>query len=219
MQLKNSIKIKKMDRRLAIKNLALGLGYTVATPTLFSLLSSCNEKVETWKPNYFTESQKHMITYLVDIILPASETPGGLDVNVPQFMDLMYNEYEKEESKSLFQRGALEFQKRFETSFTKDVLKGKKIEFEELFKSVFTLSEADTKKVLKNQKLRESTIEDGKKADYYMYKFLFSVRNYSLFGYFTSEKVGEEVLSYDPVPGEYKGCIPIEEVGNAWSLK
>lgn len=208
-----------MDRRLALKNLALGLGYTVATPTLFSLLSSCNEKTESWKPMFFNDSQKHMVEYLVDIILPASESPGGLDVNVPQFIDLMYSEYENEGNKSLFQKGAAEFQQRFETNFNKTVLKGDKAEFEELFKSIFILSEDDTVRVLNTQKLNEAAVEDNNKKDYYMYKFLFTVRNYSLFGYFTSEKVGEEVLSYDPVPGEYKGCVPVEEVGNAWSLK
>jgi len=39
-----------------------------------------------------------------------------------------------------------------------------------------------------------------------------------LFGYYTSEKVGEEILSYDPVPGVFQGCIPLSDVGNAWSL-
>ena len=27
--------------------------------------------------------------------------------------------------------------------------------------------------------------------------------------YFTSEKIGKEVLVYDPVPGDYHGCIPL----------
>ena len=36
--------------------------------------------------------------------------------------------------------------------------------------------------------------------------------------YFTSEKIGEEVLSYDPIPGRQEGCVPVEDVGNVWSL-
>jgi hypothetical protein len=35
-----------------------------------------------------------------------------------------------------------------------------------------------------------------------------------ILGYFTSEQVGRHVLHYDPVPGRYESCIPIEQVGN-----
>ncbi len=37
-------------------------------------------------------------------------------------------------------------------------------------------------------------------------------------GYFSSEIIGEEFLAYDPVPGEYIGDLPDEDVDKAWSL-
>jgi len=37
-------------------------------------------------------------------------------------------------------------------------------------------------------------------------------------GYFTSEKVGKEVLRFDPIPGSYQGCIPLEDVGRLWTI-
>lgn len=208
-----------MNRRLALKNITLGLGYAVATPTIFNILTSCNADVETWKPLYFTKEQKHMVTNLAAIILPASKIPGALDVNVPQFIDLMYNDIEKDVNKSFFQKGSLEFQSRFKEKFGKDILEGTKEEFQELFEVFFKLSEKETKQVIQSQRMKESAVKLEDKQAYYMYKFLFSIRRYTLFGYVTSEKIGEEILSYDPVPGEYRGCIPLEEVGNAWSLK
>jgi hypothetical protein len=30
--------------------------------------------------------------------------------------------------------------------------------------------------------------------------------------------VGKEVLNYDPVPGHYDGCVPLSDIGNAWTL-
>lgn len=36
-----------------------------------------------------------------------------------------------------------------------------------------------------------------------------------VFGFYTSEAAQQD-LQYDPVPGEYKGCLSVEEVGNAW---
>ncbi|MCK5677686.1 MAG: hypothetical protein KAH72_04355, partial [Flavobacteriaceae bacterium] len=89
---------------------------------------------------------------------------------------------------------------------------------QKLFSSYFDLSDEKTQEILKEQKLPIDELRNDKKDLYLMYKFLFSVRYYTLYGYYTSEKVGEEVLSYDPVPGVFKGCIPLKEIGNSWSL-
>lgn len=207
-----------MDRRKALKNLTYSIGYAVAAPTIFSMLSSCTSEVEGWKPLYFSEDQKHMVTHLVDIIMPVSETPGGLDVNVPQFMDLMYKDIEQEENQHSFQKGSAIFLEKFESNFNKKVNKAEKDEVQQLFESYFVLSEEETKRVLKTQKKKEKDISEAEKSEFYLYKFLFSVRYYSLFGYYTSKEIGTEVLNYDPVPGVYQGCIPLSDVGNAWSL-
>ena len=39
------------------------------------------------------------------------------------------------------------------------------------------------------------------------------IRSATVLGYFTSEQVGRNVLHYDPVPGRYDSCIPIDQVG------
>jgi hypothetical protein len=207
-----------MDRRLALKNLTLGLGYAVAAPTILNIFSSCKADIKTWNALFLSEKEQHMVTHLVDVIIPATNTPGGLDVNVPQFLDLMYQDIEKETNKKLFKSGAEIFALKFEEMFDKDILEGGKQEVEKLFSKYFDLSEEEEKRI---QILRKKPVHKVSRADseiYTMYKFLFSVRQYAIFGYCTSEKIGEEVLSYDPIPGEYKGCIPVEEVGNAWSL-
>jgi hypothetical protein len=44
------------------------------------------------------------------------------------------------------------------------------------------------------------------------------VREFALLGYYSSEQIGKEVLVFDPIPGGYKPCIPLSEVGNAWTI-
>ena len=39
------------------------------------------------------------------------------------------------------------------------------------------------------------------------------IRSATILGYFTSEQVGRNVLHYEPIPGRYEGCIPIDQVG------
>ena len=45
-------------------------------------------------------------------------------------------------------------------------------------------------------------------------RFFPLLREYTLLGYFTSERVGREVLHYDPVPGRWDPCVPLAEVGD-----
>lgn len=209
-----------MNRRTALKNLTMSLGYTVATPTIFSMLASCNAEAETWTPLFLSTEEKHMVTHLADIILPASNTPGALDVNVPQFLDLMYHDIEIKANQELFKKGAAMFSKKFSNKFDDEALNGNKEAFEKLLTTHFNLSDENTELILQQQNSPIEQFTEAELENYTLYKFLLSVRTYTLFGYFTSEKVGEEVLNYDPVPGSYVGCIPAENLPNQrdWSL-
>lgn len=210
-----------MDRRTALKNLSISLGYTVAAPTIFNILSSCTAEVDTWTTLFLSPEEKHMVTHLADIILPASDTPGALDVNVPQFLDMMYHEIEMKPKQELFKKGASIFASKFTKAFDSEITKGNKEQFEKLLASYFNISDEATEVVLKAQNRPIEKVDVSEMENYALYKFLISVKQYTLFGYFTSEKVGEEVLNYDPIPGAFIGCIPIEDVstnGRAWSL-
>lgn len=207
-----------MDRRKALKNISLGLGYVVATPTVMNILASCTTEKALWSAEFLSITEQHMVTQLAGIILPASEIPGALDVNVPEFIDKMYMHIESDSKKDLFQKGSEVFAAIFKETYGKKAVDGEITEFEKLFAKYFKLDENQTKEVLIKQNRAENELEKSELEDYYMYNFLISVRYYTLFGYYTSEKVGEEILSYDPIPGRYDPCIPVDDIGNAWSL-
>ncbi|MEC3905661.1 gluconate 2-dehydrogenase subunit 3 family protein [Tamlana sp. 2201CG12-4] len=210
-----------MDRRTALKNLTKSIGYTVAAPTIMNILASCSsDKTALWTPLFLTSDEKHMVTHLVDLILPKTEIPGGLDVNIPQFLDAMYHNIELQPNQELFKKGAEYFSKIFTQTLNKPVSSGTKEDFNVLLDKYLNLSKEDSKYILKQQKLNVNAISEKETETYSIYKFLLSVRYYSIFGYCTSEKVGKEILAYDPVPGVYNGCISLEETtnGRAWSL-
>jgi hypothetical protein len=206
-----------MDRRTALKNITLTFGYAVATPTVLSVLQSCKSNVATWTPTFFSPSQGYMITQLTDIILPTTDIAGALDVNVPEFMDKMLHDIAPEDKRDIIKEGANAFEKEFQNVYNKDVLKGSKAEYEKLLKKYFDISDAEKNAVFKMQN-KEENITEEELNTYLIYKFLLATREYTLFGYYTSELVGETILSYDPVPGSWEACIPVDDVGNAWSL-
>ncbi|MDO1499493.1 gluconate 2-dehydrogenase subunit 3 family protein [Winogradskyella maritima] len=77
-----------MDRRKALRNMGLALGYTVATPTLISIVESCKQEPSfEWTPDFFSKDEGAVLTKLVDIILPKTDTPSASETQVHLFID------------------------------------------------------------------------------------------------------------------------------------
>lgn len=203
-----------MDRRTALKNLSLSLGYAVATPTMISILQSCSSDTTTWTPSFFTKEEGFMITQLSDIILPSSETVGAINVLVPQFIDKMFDEVLDDERKMTMKEGATAFAKEFKSIYGKDSSKGSKDEFEKLLENYFKISKDQQEQISVLLKKDKSTLRGENLNTFLTYTFLTETRDYTLFGYYTSQEVGENILNYDPIPGKYLSCIPLEEAGN-----
>ena len=92
-----------MDRRRVLKNMGLSLGYMVATPTLLSIVQSCkNEPAITWTPDFLTQSEGSVLTKLVDIILPKTDTLSASEVQVDIFIDKFANEVMEKNQQDLF---------------------------------------------------------------------------------------------------------------------
>jgi hypothetical protein len=50
------------------------------------------------------------------------------------------------------------------------------------------------------------------------FAYLRNVRGMGIWGWKTSKEIGENVLWYDPVPGEYIPCAPVKELGNGKAM-
>lgn len=207
-----------MNRREALKGLTLGMGYVVAVPTVMSMLESCATETETWPAVFLTDKEKHMVVQLVDIILPASDIPGGLDINLPQFIDMMCKDVLNASDQELFHQGSQVFAERFTEKFDKDIIRAKKKEVLALFSGYFDKSADESSVILNTQRKNVNDIPADELQDFLMYKCLMTVRTFSLLGFYTSEKIGTEVLNFDPIPGVWQPCIPVSEVGNAWTI-
>jgi hypothetical protein len=47
--------------------------------------------------------------------------------------------------------------------------------------------------------------------------FIIEVKELVITGFFTSEPGATQVLQYNQVPGPFKGCVPLSEVGKTWA--
>lgn len=197
-----------MDRRKALKKAGLLAGATIAMPSMFSILQSCkNESRLDWQPLFFTEGEAKTIAALIDMILPKTDTPGGLDVKSDIFIDKVI-------AKTWDKNGQENMRSQI-TNFNE----GCQLQYGTVF---YDLSDADKTKVLKAAEANDGKFSPGvwgtAVGEQEEIGFYRSMKSMAIWAYFTSEEIGENVLSYDPIPGTYEPCKPLAEVGNRWSL-
>ena len=201
-----------MKRRDALKGMGLSLGSAIATPSILSLLQSCKTEPLIWNPVFLTQKEGTVITNLVDLILPVTETsPGALDVNVPEFLDLYAHKVYNDERKAKYKKGIQAIIKALNV-LDADPSKLKIEDYDALLAKYLKSTKAQQKTY------NEETDEDNQ--DVIIYKALVDLRGSTIWAYKTSQQIGENVLAYDPVPGEQEGCISLEDAtgGKAWSL-
>ncbi|WP_299533998.1 gluconate 2-dehydrogenase subunit 3 family protein [Ulvibacterium sp.] len=215
-----------MDRRKALKNMGLAMGYSVATPTLISLMQSCKGEVALeWTPDFFTQDEGAALTKLVDIILPKTDTPSASEVQVHIFIDRFVDQVMEKKEQDFTKMSMAHF---LEKALT-DSGKGKagdlsSEDLEPVLAEALKVTKADEMKNLEAVQQYNEAMAEGKEAslDNAVSRFAFakSLRDITIWGYKTSEYVGEQVLEYLPVPGEYIGCGDVNELtgGKAWSL-
>jgi len=197
-----------MKRREALKKSIFIGGATVGIPTLLSLLQSCQTEAQlAWSPKFLTQEEAKFVSDFVDVLLPKTDTPGALDVKVDVFIDRFYAEVLPKEAQADTRLQIEKFNKicaeEYGAVFSKlDPVKQKE---------VFVAEEQSNAKF--NSRVWGTAV--GKQEPVGFYR---SLKSLALWAYFSSEEIGKNVLSYDPVPGVYKGCIPVADVGNTWSL-
>ncbi|MBC9794508.1 gluconate 2-dehydrogenase subunit 3 family protein [Sinomicrobium weinanense] len=213
-----------MQRRDAIKNIGLSLGFVAATPTVFSILQSCTgtPKVE-WTPEFFTPEEGSVLSKMVDIILPKTDDlPGAAELNVPQFIDKYINEIYSPEDQKLVRDGMAAFVNKLGVKDPKDLPGVKAEAVEKVIASSLGVDESQRKDL--ERKLRDyKDTDDGaspENEEALVFGFVKEIRGKTIYGFKINEYIGEEVLAYDPIPKEQKGCISLEEAtgGKLWSL-
>ncbi|MGB2715685.1 MAG: gluconate 2-dehydrogenase subunit 3 family protein [Vicinamibacterales bacterium] len=186
-----STDLPAIDRREAIRRAALLAG-VVLSPAWLTLVDRARPLAQA---RYFTPAQLTIAGAIADRIIPRTDTPGAADVGVPAFIDRLYGEFMTEAERRLLTNGLAELEKAAISAHGAPF-------------STLTAERQDV--LLRGIAGAEETRDQS---------FFRLVRSATVLGYFTSEQVGRNVLHYDPVPGRYEACIPIDQVGRRnWTI-
>jgi gluconate 2-dehydrogenase gamma chain len=191
----NSTKQEPSDRHLtrreAIQRAALLLGLAISPSIVTGVMQAQTPATATpGKPRYLTARDYAVAAAAAERIIPRTDTPGARDVGVPDFIDLMWGEYLTWEEKQKFTAGLSE-------------LFGAAMNTHGKFYEQLPPEHQDRilREVGEDSRLDERS-------------FFHLIKELTVVGYFSSEPVGKKVLRYDPIPGPYRGCVPLSEVGN-----
>lgn len=214
-----------MKRRQLIKNLGLGGVALVATPTVLSLLQSCAAEGPAFEPVFLSASQGKALRHIVDLIIPSDETiPGAVDVGVHTFIDSYWNEVISEENQLQIKAGFDALANRLEDASGKTLDNAKAKDYDTLLSKYL------------NTSIEQETIFNKSLGEYYQayqrdktvtidpdagtFSLLSNLRGMTIWGWKNSEEIGENVLAYEPIPGQQVGCLSVEEAtgGKAYAL-
>lgn len=212
-----------MKRRNALKNIGLSLGAVTMSASVISLLQSCQKGTTlTWKPTFFSPAEAEIVTKTLEIILPTtSDIPGAIELNLAQFIDGYLNTIVSEEEKTSFKAGIEKYLATTLQATGKKEAAGLSLEDIDGRLAHYLKANPDQQAVW-NREVSAAKKENGKTPsdDAVNFSVLKSLRSRGITAFKMTEYIGENVLAYDPVPGQQKGCVDLTEAtqGAAWSL-
>lgn len=181
-----------MDRREALRRTAAVTGLSISSSIGLGFLKGCIPSGKpTWPPIFLRQDEIKLVTAIADTILPTTDTPGALDVHVPEFIDLMLRDNISDEEKMAFREGLEAFTKIIDQEYSDSFEDCSTEQKMSILKAVDDNSENQFSRTIKNSFYRK-------------------VKQLTILGYYSSEYVMNNMLNYQPIPGRYEGCIALD---------
>jgi hypothetical protein len=225
-----------MNRKQAIQNVALLVGGTLSSSTLFALFNSCNPSASSSTSNpgggLFSSDLQTLLDEITETILPRTSTPGAKDAKVGEFIQLMIHDCYPKKDQEMFLTGLDKFQKDCQAATQKSFLDLKQDEREKFLlsieKDLFPKKEVAAAKISDDHTLGTAVKKDTrvaidavnkvpeapKEEPNHYYRVL---KELTLLGFFTSEPGATKALEYVKIPGKYIGTMPLKPGQRAWA--
>ena len=197
-----------MNRREALQRVAWLMGGAISASALLAVRDgyAATEPTDV-ELSFLNPPQAGVVSAVAEIMIPRTDTPGAIDVGVPQFIDRVLKNVYAEEDRDRYCTGLATFdaaaRQEYGSSFV--ALKG-------------------PEQVALVRKFHDAAVS----AEHALHPrrgilqrpFILMTKELTLLGFFTSKSGATQVLQYKAVPGAYHGCLPVAEAGNGktWAL-
>lgn len=214
-----------MKRRELLRYTAYFTGAAISAPVATALLSGCkrDEAVAAgeavYEPAFFNSDEYDFIGKFADAMLPKTDTPGALEVGVPEMIDKMVGEVYSEENRADFREGLAALMDKMDRDNAEDGLDSTAVAgtFRRLDSDKMLVYLQDQDLHYKDPDTDWDTLNEVEASARDVY---FDLKSQVVGAWMNSPEVATEVLAYLPVPGEYIPCGDLQELtgGKVWAI-
>lgn len=213
-----------MNRREAIRQVALLMGGAISAPAVFGVLKGyAKQPGSAGKPSALGKDEWTLVEQVVDIMLPRTDTPGALDIGVPAFIDSMLQDVYSPDAREHYRKGLNEFDAAAQNTYRKSFVKLNREQQKALVQKFHDAAIADEQAARARE--QKELVEEVRGSAVLKQRtevriatrersFILTTKELALLGFFTSRPGATQVLQYVAIPGAYHGCLPVNQAGN-----
>ena len=202
-----------MNRREFLQCAAI-LASGAGTSRLALALSEEQQRYLATAPNYnsgpisyLSPERRKLVAAMAETIIPRTDTPGAIDAGVPAYLERMKADWLNEEELAIFEAGLADLESHIPVEYGKpfDALKA-----EQQRHILEALEEAASDS--------DWYAGSGKPGDYQSdAPFICQFKELTVWGFFTSEVGGTQVLRHNAMPMYFDGDVPLGPGDSSWT--
>jgi hypothetical protein len=200
-----------MERREALRLLAAGAVVPAISPRMMTFFEAAQARIAGgYAPRTLNAPQSAIVTVMVDMIIPETDTPGAKAARVNEFIDFILTEWSTEEERRNFLEGVENVDQRGQMLFGKTFVGCEKTQQEEILRELDQALAIEREEIVPRRRPARET-----KNKQLQGTFFGVLKRLTLYGYYTSEIGFKQELQEEIIPATYNGCMPLAQAKKA----
>lgn len=191
-----------MHRRELFRMMAAGGVLPALSPDVFALLRAA-QTGSGYQLRTLTPHQNDTVVAMIDLIIPATETPGAKGAKVNEFIDVILTEWAHEDERKHVLDGLADVDRQSSELFGKNFVDATVAQQVALLRAMDDQTMSDGRVSRRGRNEAHGGQLQG--------SFWKVFKGMTLHGYYTSEVGFTEELKLQIIPGEHHGCAPIPD--------
>ena len=194
-----------MQRREVLKLLAASAAIPAFSSDLLAFFREAQTQLgSSYQLRTLNPQQNATVTTMVDVIIPATDTPGAKAARVNEFIDVILTEWATDSERQNFLNGLAGVDAQSNQLFGKNFTDASPAQQAALLRTMddATMATHTVRRARHGNTVPEE--RDMQLRDDFWYVF----KGITLHGYYTSEIGFSQELKLQIIPGTYHGCIP-----------
>ena len=186
-----------MNRRELLKMIAATTGTAMIGGAAVSMLGGCASQPQS--SLVFSPANVVLLDDIAETILPRTETPGAKDAKVGEFMTVYVADCYTLDEQAIFHKGLVTFEENCQATYQRSFAQLQPAEREAFVSQLDSVARAN--------------------ATAGNIHYFTMIKQLTLFGFFTSEVGGTQVLRHVAIPGRFDGELPYKPGDRAWATR